>query len=89
MKHNHEPGYRPDLVTYLRHIVDDHGIEETGTLWKSDRETFDRIHARCELIELHAPIAGPMIGQKSCGHDKAPWPCRTWKLLQAAFGNQL
>lgn len=38
------------LVTYLRHLVDDHGIAETAELWKSGREQFDALHAGA-----HAP----------------------------------
>lgn len=33
------------LVDYLRHLVDDHFIEETPELWRSGRDTFDRLHA--------------------------------------------
>jgi hypothetical protein len=35
------------LVDYLRHLVDDHGIEETDSLWKSGRDRFDDLHSKC------------------------------------------
>ena len=32
------------LVDYLRHLVDDHAIEETPELWRSGRDRFDALH---------------------------------------------
>lgn len=33
------------LQDYLRHLVDEHGIEETPELWRLGRTHFDEMHA--------------------------------------------
>lgn len=39
------------LVAYLRHLVDDHGEEETPDLWRSGRDKFDALHAAYHSTE--------------------------------------
>jgi hypothetical protein len=38
------------LADYLRHLVDEHGIEETRDLWRSGRERFDALHAEAHGV---------------------------------------
>jgi len=96
MSHVHESGWRPvSLITYLRHIVDEHDIEETGTMWRSERETFDRIHARCHLIELHGPRSNEVGLPPACpeclggiyvNDPIPPRSCGCWGLLKPVCG---
>jgi hypothetical protein len=37
------------LLTYLNHLVRQHGIKETPSLWRADREELDQLHQSAHI----------------------------------------
>lgn len=51
LPHEHPDDYRPVLIDFLRHLVDQHGVPETRQLWHQERGGFEVLHRQLEIAD--------------------------------------
>jgi hypothetical protein len=64
------PEHFDSLVDELRHLVDDHDVEETKQLWNSDRAKLDVIHIEAHGLRDISTIEGVTAWMRSDGDTK-------------------